>query len=180
MTPGSFEHARTDPAGCAQWLNDAGGFNGTTTTVVWHDDQVTIFAVEFPVPPQDVLPGFPAEQVRVTVRSDGEIFTVPSSNGRRTWLHRYPHVHPTSTIAAKQLVPWASLLAALCLQYPNDPAHLRWNWSDGLDSYLRVVERHLWYEEQWRRTGTWPVEDTPHGERSDGTPHPLAPSVKAA
>lgn len=182
MIAGSFEQVRTDPAGCATWLCSAGGFAGTATTVVMHTAAVTVFDVQFPEPPQDALPGFPAERVRISVGPDGEVVAVPvpGQAGKRSWLHRYPLVHPCSAVAREQKVPWIFLFAGLCLEYPKDPDHLRWSWDDGIDAYLRVVERHLWYEEQWRRTGVWPVEDTPHGERPDGSPHPISLSMVAA
>lgn len=182
MIAGGFEHVRTDPYGCAAWLCTSGGFTGTATTVVMHTPAATVFDVQFPEPPQDQLPGFPAERVRISVGPAEEIIAVPvpTDAGKRSWLHRYPHVHPCSVVAKKQKVPWIFLFAGLCLQYPRDPDHLRWGWADGIDAYLRVVERHFWYEEQWRRTGIWPVEDTPHGERADGEPHPIGLGVVAA
>ena len=60
-------------------------------------------------------------------------------------------------------------LGELCLWYPGDPRALRWEWADGLSSYLTVVHRHLQAEEFYRRNGTWPSEDAPHGPG----PHPI-------
>jgi hypothetical protein len=68
---------------------------------------------------------------------------------------------------------WLHLLGALCLEFPEDPQWLRWSWRDGLDTYLQMVQRHLLAEEVARRFGSWPVEDAPHGFRSDGKPHPI-------
>lgn len=50
-------------------------------------------------------------------------------------------------------------MGALCLWYPRDPSHLRWGWVDGLDTYLRLVQRHLWSEEYCRRHNHWPADD---------------------
>jgi hypothetical protein len=57
--------------------------------------------------------------------------------------------------------------------YPRDPPHLQWAWIDGFDEYLRIVQRHLWNEEYWRRFDEWPIEDVPHGESLSGEPHPI-------
>ena len=93
---------------------------------------------------------YPVEKVNIVIRSNGLIYAVSKSGKGRTWKHKYNYRH-------------------LCLWYPNDPDELRWSWADGLEEYVRIVARHLIYEEYCRRTGEWPIEDAPHG-------HPLGPS----
>lgn len=174
LTLGALHHALADPEGLASWLTHRADLWRTEVKVVEGRSLLKIFQVAFGSPPPD-LAGYPAEQVRVIVRSDGDIFAVPVGDDARRWLHRYRRVTPTEIVRvpAGVQIPWERLLGALCLWYPRDPAHLRWAWVDGFDAYLRVVQRHLWSEEYWRRHGHWPAEDTPHGERADGRPHPI-------
>ncbi|MDE0653590.1 MAG: hypothetical protein OXI26_08055 [bacterium] len=183
MTRGGLDHVRRNPQDCARWLSTADVVAGTKVTVVLHDLQATIFDVRFESPTLPELPDYPAEQVRVTVRANGKVLAVPASGDDREWLHRYPRSSIADLLALPKsaTVPWELIVGALCLEYPNDPDHLRWQWSDGIDAYLRVVQRHLWYEEYWRRHGSWPVEDAPHGHRPDGHPHPiLTPELQVA
>jgi hypothetical protein len=101
------------------------------------------------------LTDFPDERARVSVRPDGEVYAFPLGPSPRRWQHRQP----------SPLGPGFGHLAAdLCLFYPGDPRSLRWEWPDGLIAYIVRVQRHLFFEEHWRRTGNWPVEDAPHGE----------------
>ena len=183
MTRGGLDHVRRDPHGCSRWLSTAGVVGGVGVTVALHNHWATTFDVQFESPPTPGLPGYPTEHVRVTVRANGEIFAVPVGSDDRAWLHRYPRVSISELLALPKSdnVPWDGIVGSLCLEYPNDPDHLRWNWSYGVDAYLRIVQRHLWSEEYWRRHGSWPVEDVPHGERPDGRPHPiLAPALQVA
>jgi hypothetical protein len=182
VTPGSLGHVRRDPEGCGRWLTGAGVVDGAVVTVAIHDRTMTVFDVLYEPPPSDHLPGYPAEHVRVPVRGDGAVYAVPVGGDQRSWRHRYAHytVCELLTLSTRP-IPWENLFGPLCLEYPADPAHLRWHWKDGIDAYLRIVQRHLWFEEYWRRHGTWPVEDTPHGHRSDGRPHPiLTPALRSA
>ena len=73
-----------------------------------------------------------------------------------------------------QVWHWLSVSGGLCLEYPKDPPHLRWDWGKGFDTYLQVVQRHLWLEEFYRRHNYWPCEAAPHGEPLDGRPHKVA------
>lgn len=182
LTPGTLDHIRGDPKGCADWLTAGAGLWATEADVALHDAQFTVLDLRFAPPPPD-LPSYPAEQVRVTVRAEGQIFAVPVAAHTRPWLHRYPRLTPSQIIATPldQPIPWENLFGSLCLWYPRDPDHLRWWWEDGLDVYLRLVQRHLWSEEYWRRHGHWPVEDAPHGHRPDGRPHPIrTPALRSA
>ena len=183
MTRGGLDHVRRNPQDCARWLGTAGVVGGVKVTVVLHDLRATTFDVRFESPTLPELPDYPAEQVRVTVRANGKVLAVPTSGDDREWLHRYPRASIAELLALPRsaTVPWELIVGALCLEYPNDPDRLRWQWSHGIDAYLRVVQRHLWYEEYWRRHGSWPVEDTPHGHRPDGQPHPiLTPELQVA
>ena len=106
--------------------------------------------------------GYPVETARITQLDDQpNPFAVPTGPVR-SWHHRNPR---TSTA-----------LGSLCLWYPQDPPHLRWTWANGFLDFVAIVQRHLWFEEHFRRHGEWPVPDAPHGERADGQPHPVPPS----
>ena len=183
MTRGGLDHVRRNPQECARWLGTAGVVGGVEVTVVLHDSRATTFDVCFESPVVPELSDYPAERVRVTVRANGKVFAVPVSGDDREWLHRYPRssIAELRALSKSATVPWEFIVGALCLEYPNDPDHLRWHWSDGIDAFLRIVQRHLWYEEYWRRHGSWPVDDAPHGERPDGRPHPiLTPALQVA
>ncbi|WP_199820991.1 hypothetical protein [Streptomyces fulvoviolaceus] len=98
---------------------------------------------------------YPIERVRLVIRPDQTVHAFPLGLVDRLFKHRNPPP-----------------LKDLCLQYPGDDTALRWIPEDGLEPLVTLVHRHLLYEEAWRRTGTWPAEDAPHGEPSHGT-HPL-------
>lgn len=182
LTLGSFAHVRSDPRGCAAWLTTGADLWGTAVDVATHDRVMTVLDVRLS-PPPPALEGYPAEHVRLTVLRDGQVFAVPINTPTRPWLHRYPRLTLGQIRAwpMDQLIPWEGLLGCLCLWYPRDPAHLRWSWVNGLDGYLRLVQRHLWSEEYGRRHGHWPAEDAPHGSRPDGRSHPiLTPALRSA
>jgi len=106
--------------------------------------------------------GWPVEHARVLVLADDTTHAVDMHPGPRRYLHRNP-----------------GPLATLCLQYPRDDAALRWIPEDGLKPLVTSVHRHLMYEEAWRRTGRWPAEDAPHGDRK--APHRLrTPAARQA
>ena len=183
MDRGGLDHVRRNPHGCSRWLSTAGVVGGVEVAVVLHDHRATTFDVGFESPAIPELSGYPAEQVRVTVRANGEVFAVPVGGEDRAWLHRHPRLSVSELLELPRsvIVPWDSIVGSLCLEYPKDHGHLRWNWRHGIDSYLNIVQRHLWFEEYWRRNGSWPVEDVPHGERPDGRPHPiLTPELQVA
>ena len=125
-------------------------------------------------PAPEYLPGYPAEHLRVNVDNTGEIWAVPVGGDERAWCHRYPYMSLAEILSRSPAkLTWIGITGPLCLEYPFDPPHLRWHWSDGLVPYLRMVQRHLWSEEYWRRHGAWPIEDAPHGDRPDGAAHPI-------
>ena len=175
MTRGGLDRVRRNPDECSRWLTVSGVVGGVNVTVARSDIGLTVFDVRFEPPPPEHLPGYPAERVRVTVRANGDIFAVPIGDDDRAWLHRYPRLSISELLTAPKSakILWEHLLGPLCLEYPKDPDRLRWHWSDGIDAYVRIVQRHLWCEEYWRRHGAWPVEDTPHGHRPNGLPHPI-------
>lgn len=178
---GSVRHVREDPHAFAQWVSGPGVVYGLHAFVVWCGKRLIVFHLDFDRPPAPELADFPTEAVRLSVFADGHALAVPVGGDSRSWCHRYPH--PSIAELSRGLIPQRreSLFGALCLWDPRDPRHLRWGWEDGLDAFIRMVQRHLWYEEYWRRTGDWPVEDTPHGERADGLPHPIRdPRLRAA
>lgn len=98
---------------------------------------------------------YPTERVRLVIRLDHTVHAFPLNSADRAFKHRNPPP-----------------VQDLCLQYPGDDAALRWIPEDGLEPLVTLVHRHLLYEEAWRRTGTWPAEDAPHGQPAHGT-HPL-------
>lgn len=172
---GGLDHVRRNPHGCSRWLTVAGVVGGAQVSVIRHHVAVTIFDVRFEPPPRQHLPGYPAEQARITVQAAGSIFAVPVGDSERIWLHRHRCYSIPELLALPKsaTIPSEHLLGSLCLEYPLDPSYLRWDWADGIDAYFRIVQRHLWSEEYWRRHGTWPAEDVPHGHRSDGRSYPI-------
>jgi hypothetical protein len=47
--------------------------------------------------------------------------------------------------------------------HPLDPPHRRWTSDQGLLVLIELIRRHLFLELRWRQTGTWVLEDAPHG-----------------
>ena len=108
------------------------------------------------LPPLDAqAEGFDAERVRVVGLPDQQVMVYPLGPPRR-WSHR-PKEYPRP----------------LCLQHPADDPALLWTWDDGLGRLLTRVRLHLLCEEVWRRTGTWPGVDLPHGDPQGGRPGPV-------
>lgn len=102
-------------------------------------------------PPTELsIAGYADERARISVSPAGEIFSFPRGP-RRAWKHRYP------------LDPDYGCVQQLCLWFPQDPRPLKWVPDDGFEDYVGRVHRHLFYEEYWRRNGSWPAEDAPHG-----------------
>lgn len=114
--------------------------------------------------PDAAAEGFEVERVRVVATGDRQVFVYPIGQRGRTWRHRND--------AGK---------GALCLQYPGDDASLLWLWDDGLEELLTRVRLHLLSEEVFRRDGTWPGEELPHGLPEDGVVWPVAsPAMRRA
>lgn len=90
--------------------------------------------------------GYPVERARMFVFVGGRVLAMPASRPGRSWEHRK-----------------VTGVGPLCLWYPADPGEYRWRWDDGLEEYVRILHRHLIYEEFYRRERRWPVEDAPHG-----------------
>lgn len=174
MSPGSFEAFRADPQGFCAWMLDASRVHGASLTVVIHATAMTVLGVVFAPPSEHALAGYPAESVRISVFSDGQVVAVPAGRPERTWKHRYPF-RPSAACCGD----WELAAGALCLWYPDDPPHLRWQWSKGLDDFVRIVQRHLWMEEYCRRHNRpWPVEDAPHGAPAIGAHPILTPALR--
>lgn len=173
------------PRRAAELLSRSDVVEGAQTELLSASDRVIVFEVRFDPPPKVHLPGYPDETVRIAIRlRDGRPFTVPIGPPSRGWLHRNVMLSDESlrlALEARRTIRWEFLLGSLCLEYDLDPDSLRWSWDDGFDSFVRIVQRHLWFEEYWRRTGAWPVEDTPHEPRFDGRPHPIrTPELRAS
>ncbi len=179
---GSFQYFWREPIACADWLSRVLFRNGIAVALAYRDPACVILDVRFAPPPPEHLNGYPEERVRVNILAHGQVGAVPVAAERRLWCHRYPYITPNDAAQRPQEdFNWVRITGPLCLDYPSDPSHLRWQWADGLDMYLRIVQRHLWSEEYWRRYGHWPVEDVPHGERADGQRHPiLTPELRCA
>ena len=124
MDRGGLDHVRRNPNGCSRWLSTAGVVGGVEVAVVLHDHRATTFDVGFESPAIPELSGYLAEQVRVTVRANGEIFAVPVGGEDRTWLHRYPRLSVSELLELPRsvIVPWDNIVGSLCLEYPKDPA----------------------------------------------------------
>lgn len=101
--------------------------------------------------------GFEVERVRVVATSDHQVLVYPIGRPGRTWRHRND--------AGR---------GALCLQYPGDDPSLLWLWEDGLEDLLTRVRLHLLAEEVFRREGSWPGEELPHGLPTGGVVWPVA------
>lgn len=161
-----------DPHGVSAWLS-SGVVVGARVSASSSTRHCVVFEVEFDPPPIWALPGFPADRAMVVVTSSDGPVAIPS-NPERSWNHRYPRVSEIEILRrGDRSFPLESVLGGLCLWYPRDRVALRWDWALGLDDFIRILQRHLWMEEFWRRTSLWPGEDAPHGERADGRPHPV-------
>ena len=135
----------------------------TTISVICHDHALTVLEAEFKPTLELEANGYPTEIARIAQFADTrhpEPYVFPTGPAR-TWEHRYG------------LAPAHGNLEQLCLWYPGDAEHLVWTWDRGLIDLIGIARRHLWYEEHFRRTGRWPVEDAPHGRRPDGQRHPI-------
>lgn len=150
-----------DPAAvCTTLETELFGVTVDTHRVTWEGG--VVFDLTFAPPPEFATEGYGPERSRISVRRDGTLLTFPLCP-RRRWKHRNP----------SPLGPdFGKLAGDLCLWYPSDPRALRWEWTDGFEQYVTRVHRHLFFEEFWRRTGEWPVEDAPHGEPAHGA-HPI-------
>lgn len=117
------------------------------------------------VPPEPFQQaGFPTERVRLELKppKKGGASVFPADDDR-TWHHVYDD-------------------GSLCMWYPRDKPALRWVEHDGLEMLVRIVARHLIFEELFRRYGKWPVEEAPHRRRYRDTSPPLirTPPMRAA
>ncbi|MEV0695836.1 hypothetical protein [Streptomyces sp. NPDC050388] len=57
---------------------------------------------------------------------------------------------------------------SLCLWYPKDSTARRWRPGDGGVKLLAIIVRHLCWEAEYQRTGSWPGFEAPHGYTSPG------------
>lgn len=103
--------------------------------------------------------GYPVERTGIIATDNRVVLAFPHDAKGRTWQHLNPD-------------------DSLCLWYESDPAALRWTWTDGFEPYLAIVSRHLQAEEYYRREGSWPWEDAPHGRSS--SPHPILSALMRA
>lgn len=62
---------------------------------------------------------------------------------------------------------------ALCLYYKDDPPERRWTEDDRLIRLFGLARQHLACEHLFRETGSWPIDEAPHGETA---PAPSDPS----
>lgn len=100
----------------------------------------------------------PARAVRVPVRV--EFHQAPAYDTFGLEPRDYPRVFADPGAESKHRMP---LDDALCLYDVSDPVRRRWTSEKGLQALFDMVADHLFYEDIWRDTGTWPVPDAPHG-----------------
>jgi hypothetical protein len=152
----------TDPVGVAAYLRgDAGLFGVHHCTGRTGAAGAAVFELALWPLPVLAAAGFPVNYARITVLANGDVLAFPRHANDRRFLHR----NVTSP-------------ATLCLEYDSDDPALRWCWIDGFEQYVTRVYRHLLWEEQWRRTGVWPVEDASHVR--DVPTHPVTRELKEA
>lgn len=136
-----------DPHEVAEHVNDNQA--RVHLTVDEHGRDGVAFYATFQPPTAFADEGYSAEQARIIVLRKATPRTIPLGPPR-PWKHRNG--------------PFGDL----CMWFDGDPRGLRWEWLDGFGAYVAIAHRHLFFEEMWRRTGSWPVEDAPHG--SEGHP----------
>jgi hypothetical protein len=172
---GQFGAVVADPQGFCDWIVRTVRVPGASLTVVSHSAVLVVIEVSFDPPTDPELADYPVERARISLFADGQVVAVPVGDPTRTWEHRYP-----TDISAVADGKWTFALGGLCLWFPGDPPHLRWDWSKGLDDFIRIVQRHLLFEEYCRRNRRpWPVEDAPHGAPPAGKTHPIvSPSLR--
>jgi hypothetical protein len=160
----SLSQVLADPDAAAQHLQAANHL-WHCTVLVAAPSSVTLRLVLRPNPPFDSH-GYPVECAWLALHADGLIAAIlPDGGAGRRWKHRYPGTF-------SMWPPHRRGHGTLCLHYPEDPQVLKVSWADGLARIVMVVHRHLLFEEWWRRTGRWPVEDAPHGPAPRGR-HPI-------
>lgn len=118
--------------------------------VVVRDPKRVVFDAAFEPPTAFADEGYPIEHARIGLPKNGIPHALPIGP-KRQWKHRN------------------GTMGDLCLWFAGDLRSLRWEWADGFGAFVAMVHRHLFFEEMWRRTGSWPVEDAPHGPGE----HPL-------
>ncbi len=131
-----------DPDEVAERVNDDQAL--VHLTVDEHGRDRATFHAAFQPPIAFADEGYSAERARIIVPTKQTPLAFPVGPPR-AWKHRN------------------GPLGDLCLWFDGDPRGLRWEWDDGFGAYVAIVHRHLFFEEMWRRTGSWPVEDAPHG-----------------
>lgn len=121
-------------------------------------------------PPELAIAGYADEGARISINPASEIFSFPLGP-QRAWKHRY------------SFSPERGFVQQLCLWFPEDPRPLKWMPDDGFEDYVARVHRHLFDEEYWRRNGSWPTEDAPHGNpghQNDKTGEKTAYPIQSA
>jgi hypothetical protein len=103
----------------------------------------------------------------------GRVYTasleVPHYAPRRVAV-RFPKKSPTYplvTVDGPTSSPHRYGEHRLCMWHPDDPAHARWQFEDGLLALLGMVAAHLFREAWWRETDEWLGPEAPHGELKD-------------
>ena len=143
-----LKDVRADPTEVARTLEDLDCIESASVLRL-SEGHITFQITVLPCEPVFISEGYPIEKVNILLYRNEDIHAIPKSGKGRRWKHRHRKF---------------GVNTGLCLWYPHDPPELRWTWNDGLEEYVRIVARHLIYEEYWRRTGQWPVEDAPHGD----------------
>lgn len=136
-----------DPRGVARRIaDDSDLFYISSAKVVETSRRRVRMNVRFEPWPPMAAAGYPRERIRLEIRSNGDVRAYPIRATNRSWEHRFPGGGP------------------LCLYYPHDPGAIVWSAESGtFEGLLGIISRHLQAEEYFRRHGTWPWEDAPHG-----------------
>lgn len=136
-----------DPGALARRLNDGvlWGIGDAVGVSLW-EGRAAAISMRLAPPVDADAEGYPTEYVRVVAVADRQVFAYPKGP-RRTWRHRNRNAQ-----------------GALCLQHPDDDPALLWQWQDGLAPLTTRVRLHLLCEESFRRTGSWPGPELPHGD----------------
>jgi hypothetical protein len=99
--------------------------------------------------------------VTVPEFDDRRVIRITLANKRRPWLRLLTADGPTDS-------PHRYADGHLCMWYPKDPPEQVWEPDDGLLALVQCARVHLFREAYWRRYGTWPGPEAPHGDSDDG------------
>jgi hypothetical protein len=94
--------------------------------------------------------GLPVEKIHIQFQAGNPSAPVVTTKNLNHSPHRYPN-------------------GSLCMWYPKDPPHLRWQWRDGAETLIALICAHLIKESWWNQTGEWVGLEAPHSPLSEGS-----------